>query len=246
MPEPKLELGGSPLYVQIANSLLERVRSGNLSVGDRLPSERQLAEELQVSRMTVRQALQLLRERGMIEPHQGRGSFVREPKIEQQTTVLEGFFDSMVRKGLVPGARVILAEQQVARRPIAEALQLELGQPVYYVHRVRLADGTPRAIEHSYFPASSCPGLPAFDLEQRSIYGILREEYRLKLARALQTFESIVAGTNEAELLQIDLGAPLTLIERTTFDDTGTPVEYARDLYRGDSFRFVSDLQLPG
>ncbi len=233
-----------PLYVQIAESIAKRIRSGELLIGDRLPSERELSQELSVSRMTLRQALATLREQGLIDRQQGRGNFVTGPRIEQPVDVLIGFSDNMTRKGIKPGARLLALESKLADRSIARQLQVGLGEPVFVVHRLRLADEVPSALEYSYFPAHLCPNLSQHDLEKRSVYAILAAEYGIRLESALQSLQPTVARPHEAKLLGISTGAPLMLVERTTYDDRQRIVEYAKDLYRGDCFRFVSQSKL--
>lgn len=227
------------LYLQIAENIANQIRAGNFQIGDRLPSERQLAEELGVSRMTVRQALSLLEEQGLIERLPGVGSFISKPKIEQPVDVLIGFSHNLLRRGIQPGARLLRLEIQRASRSIAEALQLGVGELVYFVHRIRLANNLPVALEFSFFPAYLCPGLETRDLIHRSIYAILVEEYDIHLQGADQVLEPTVARPYEARLLEIPEGSPLMLIKRISRDQTGRPVEYAKDLYRGDCFRFV-------
>ena len=240
-----MQVKTQPLYAQIADSIARRIRSGELAVGDRLPSERELAEDLKVSRMTLRQALALLRDQGLIDGQHGRGNFVAGPRFEQPVDVLVGFSDNMVRRGVRPGARILALESKLADRAIARALQVALGEPVYGLHRVRLADDAPVALEHSYFPAARCPSLHSFDLEKRSVYAVLAEEFGVKLGRARQSLEPTVARPEEAELLGVPEGAPLMLIERISYDEHQCAVEYAKDLYRGDCFRFVSWSQPP-
>jgi GntR family transcriptional regulator len=229
-----------PLYLQIAESLASRIRSGELATGDRLPSERQLSSELDVSRMTVRQALQLLREQGLIDNQQGRGNFVTEPRIEQPVDILIGFSDSMLEKGIQPSARLLSLEYKMADRTIASMLQVGLSEPMFLVHRLRLANLIPAVLEYSYFPAHLCRDLSQHDLEQRSIYAILAEEYGIRLANALQTLEPTVAGSYHAKLLNVAAGSPLMRVKRVSYDEQERVVEYAVDLYRGDCFRFVS------
>jgi GntR family transcriptional regulator len=234
-----------PLYVQIAESIAKRIQSGELSAGDRLPSERKLSEELAVSRMTVRHALLTLRDQGLIECQIGKGAFVSGPKIEQPVDILISFTENIARKGMKPGARLLALEYRLADRPTAEALWIGLGEPVYFVHRLRLADETPMALEYSFFPAHCCPHLERHDLETRSIYTILAEEYGIRLQRACQSLEPTVARRHEAELLDIPVGTPLMLIRRTSYDDQQRIIEYAKDLYRGDCFRFISHSRPP-
>lgn len=237
----QLRIDTRPRYIQIAHSLAKRIQSGELAIGDQLPSERQLSEELSVSRMTIRQALLTLREQGLVEGHHGRGYFVTEKRIEQPVDILVGFSDNLKRKGFQPGARVLELKKILADRETAQVLQLGLGEPVFFVHRLRLGDDLPMAIEHSYFPAHRCPNLQSHDLETRSIYSILSEEYGIRLGRARQSLEPTVARADEAELLNIQPGVPLMLIERISYDTEQNVVEYAKDLYRGDCFRFVSE-----
>jgi GntR family transcriptional regulator len=233
-------LAAVPLYVQIAESVSRRIRAGELHVGERLPSERQLSEDLGVSRMTVRQALLALRDQGLIDGQPGRGNFVSAPKVEQPVDVLIGFSANVTAKGMRPGARLLALESVMADRTIGEALQIPLGEPVYSLRRLRLANESPAALEHSFFPVRSCPGLDAHDLETRSVYAILAEEYGIRLVSARQSLEPTVARLHEAKLLGIPAGAPLMLVERTSYDEHQRAVEFAKDLYRGDWFRFVS------
>jgi GntR family transcriptional regulator len=148
-----------PLYIQIADSIARRIQAGDLAAGDRLPSERQLSEELSVSRMTIRQAFDMLADRGLIERQRGIGSVVSSPKLEQPVDVLIGFSDNMERKGIKPGARLLALQHQMADPTVAQTLQLKVGQPVYFIHRLRLANDIPMALEFSFFPAHLCPQL---------------------------------------------------------------------------------------
>jgi GntR family transcriptional regulator len=228
------------MYQQIVDSLARRIRSGEMAVGDQLPPERKLCDDLGVSRMTVRQALAALVDDGLIECRPGVGNFVSKPRIEQPVDVLVGFFDNMKHRGLDPSARLLALEVRVAERSVAAHLQLSIGESVWFVHRLRLANSIPMAIEHSYFPAAYCPGLGGHDLESRSVYGILADHYDIHFEYADQSLHATEARSHEAKLLEINVGAPLMLVERVSFDQHGRPVEYAKDLYRGDSFRFVS------
>ncbi len=101
------------------------------------------------------------------------------------------------------------------------------------------------ALETSHFPYELCRGIERFDLERRSIYRILDEEYGIRLARAIESIEPTVANEFEAEVLDVSVGAPLLLLERTAYTSTGTPVEFAKDLYRGDRTRFVTEGRIP-
>lgn len=235
-----------PLYVQIRESLIERIQSGEWPAGTRLPAERDLAAEFGVSRGTVRQAITDLVAKGLLRRVQGSGTYVAEPKVEMPTHILLSFTEAMRRQGIEPGARLVAVEVVPATRKLAERLRLTVGESVYRIVRVRLGNQQPMALEFSHFPVRLCPGLDRFDLERRSIYEVLREEYDLILVRAEQSLEPTLARRFEAEALGIAEGSPLMLWERVAFTATGLPVEYAKDLYRGDRVRFSMVLHLPG
>jgi GntR family transcriptional regulator len=234
------------LYLQIVDSLTAKIEAGELAPGDKVSSERELSKQLQVSRMTVRHAMTALHVRGALHREQGRGTFIAEPKLEEPTNILFSFTESMLRKGMTPGARLLSLQRIPATRSVCEELHVALGQDVYYVNRLRLANQEPMAIEHSFFPAALFPGLDKHDLETQSIYSILESAYSVYLAQASQSYEPTVANEEESGLLKIPPGAPLMLIRRTAFDKQGRPVEHAKDLYRGDRSRFVSKMIFRG
>ncbi len=242
-PSPRLART-LPVYLQIEEELAERIESGELHPGSRLPTERSLAESLGVSRMTVRAALARLEQRGLIRRLQGSGTFVAEPKLRQDTSHLRSFFEASLGQGLVPASKVIERAEILATRHLAQELELRVGEAVYKVVRVRSVAGSPVVLETSFFPARIVPGLLELDLEGSSIYRLMDQHYRARPVRARQMLEPVAAGELEAGLLGVAVGSPLMLVERTAWDATGRAVEHARDLYRGDRSRFVGELTL--
>jgi GntR family transcriptional regulator len=236
----RLDRSGPPAHAQIEDRLAEAITGGELRAGDRLPSERELAHGLAVSRMTLRQALSSLERRGLLTRARGRrgGTFVAEPKIERDLTALAGLTQQLRRQGHHAGARVVSAREGPAGRRTASALGIEPGERVYEVVRVRLSDGEPLALERSLFPAERFPGLLDAPLEG-SLYELLDRRYGEPPARALERLEPVVAGEDEAVALGIRPGAPLLLVERTAYDRAGVAVEFARDLFRGDRTRVL-------
>ena len=233
-----------PRYIQIAERLIRQIEAGELAPGDRLPPERDLSREHGVNRMTLRQALQVLKGRGLITQRQGAGTFVATPKIERAAGRLWPFSTGILELGLAPGARIILFERRAADRRTAERLGMLPNAQIYYSHRLRLAGGDPVVLEQFALPADRFPGIEGHDLARRSIYEIMRTEYGVTLAHARQSLEPVVATAYEAGLLCVPAGAPLMLEQRVTFDERGQAVEYSNDLYRGDRFRFVTELAL--
>jgi len=238
---PKIIRGhGATVHGQIEDWLADEIAAGRLAPGDRLPTEQDLAAWLGVSRMTLRHALAELAQRGLVTRTVGRngGTFVAAPKLVQDLTILAGFSEQLRRHGLVAGARVLAAAQIPASPVVSAALEIGPGEPVYEVRRLRLADGQPILLEHSLFPAERCPGLLDYRLDG-SLYELLEEKFGQRPYRAKESLEPVAAGVREAEALQISEGAPLMLVERTAYARSGVPLEFARDLFRGDRTRVV-------
>jgi len=233
-----------PIYIQIAESLLERISTGELAPNERLPSERALSESLNVSRMTLRAALRVLDDKGLLIRRPGDGTYIAQPKIERQAGKLVPFTEGMRLRGYQTAARIISFEQQPAKASVASRLEIAASAPVFYIQRLRFINQAPVMLEKFSVPVSRFPNLDAYDLEKRSFYEIAETEYGIKVYQAQQSLEAVSATEFEAELLEVDPGAPLMLERRQAFDPDSRPVEYGQDLYRGDRFRFVTEIAL--
>jgi GntR family transcriptional regulator len=233
-----------PVWAQIEDALAARISDGELRIGDRLPAERELADQLHVSRGTIRQALDALAARGMVERGVGRGTFVASGKVEVRLHDVAGFTEQMARAGLQAHARVLRAGSAPAPPAVARALQIDEGAPALRIERLRLAGRLPVTLEDSWIPADGFPGLEDLDL-RRSIYALMRDLYDRAPARVVEALEPVVAQAHSAAALGVPKGAPLMLVERTAFDAAGVAVEYARDLHRGDRARFVVEAAAP-
>src|SRR5260221_1932546 len=213
--KPKLVRGtGLTVHGQIEDWLADAIATGRLAAGNRLPTEQDLAEWLGVSRMTLRHALAELAQRGLVTRSVGRsgGTFVAEPKVEQDLTVLAGFSEQLRRHGLVAGARGLAAAEIRASAAAAAALEVNLGAAVYEVRRLRLAGGQPILIEHSLFPAERCPGLLGYRLDG-SLYELLDQKYGQRPHRAKESLEPVCAGVREAQALGVAEGWPRWLVD---------------------------------
>ncbi len=231
-----------PLYTQIAERLLEQIHAGELAPGARLLPERIMAEQLGVNRMTLRHALAVLESQGVLIRRRGAGTYVAEPKIERHAATLVSFTTSMKQRGLNPGARVLSLECRLADPSLARELGVPPGSRVYAVRRLRLLNSEPVLLESFALPAARFPRFERHNLGKRSVYEILNKEYGVQVVRARQSLEPVVASAYEAKLLGIPKGAPLMLEQRIGFDQTGRPVEAGHDLYRGDRFRFITEI----
>jgi GntR family transcriptional regulator len=233
-----------PVWAQIEDALAARIGGGELRVGDRLPAERELAEQLGVSRGTIRQALDALAARGLVERGVGRGTFVAAGKVEVRLHDVAGFTEQMARAGLQANARVLRAGQAVAPEAVARALGLPEGAPVVRIERLRLAGRLALTLEDSWIPAARFPGIEDLDL-RGSVYALMRDLYGHAPVRVVEALEPVVAQAHSAGLLRVERGCALMLVERTAFDADGVAVEYARDLHRGDRARFVVEAAAP-
>ncbi|MFQ5433979.1 MAG: GntR family transcriptional regulator [Anaerolineae bacterium] len=233
-----------PLYIQIAEGLLDRIQSGNLAPGDRLPPERELSETLGVNRRTVREALRVLEMQGLLTRQRGVGTFIAQPKIEREADHLVPFTKGMQSRGYIIGAKVVMFERRMCEVSVAEQLNIPVSSPVYYVHRLRFLNNEPTMLEKFILPTACFPEFERHDLENRSLYEIMETEYSVIISQARQSIEAVRATEYEAELLNVESGTPLLLEQRLGLDQNGRPVEYAKDLYRGDRFRFVTKVTL--
>jgi GntR family transcriptional regulator len=226
----KLELhrGSSrpPAHAQIADRLLEAMARGELATGDRLPPERDLAAQLGVSRMTLRQALGALADRGLLVRAIGRrgGTWVARPRLERDLGTFSGLSEQLRRQGVEAGAVVLSAAE------VDDAVE---------VVRVRLADGEPFALERSRFPSDRFAALLDLDLTG-SLYDLLADRFDAAPVRAVEWIEPVLAGVTDAAALGMRRGAPLLLVQREAYDEDGVVVESARDLFRGDRIRVVA------
>jgi GntR family transcriptional regulator len=231
-----------PVYVQIAEGFLNRIESGELAPGDRLPPERELSELLSVNRMTVRRALRMLEGQGLLIRRQGAGTYVAKPKIERQASQLFPFTRGMEQRGYKPGIKLVSFEKRPAETSIAQKLGISVSSPVFRAYRLRTLNQEAVMLEDFTVPASIFPDFDRHDLSTRSLYEIFTKEYNLSISQAHQSLEPVIATEYEARLLGIDDGAPMMLERRLAFDEQGRPVEYSKDLYRGDRFRFITEI----
>jgi GntR family transcriptional regulator len=234
----------SPIYRAVADALIERIDNGDLLPGSRCPSERQLASEYGISRMTARAAVNLLVQRGYVERKNGSGTFVASPKIELDLSTVAGFSDRVLRHGITPGARVIEARTVGADEldaSVATALEITSEELVHVLIRVRTGNDELLALEKSYFPARYCPDLLDNELTG-SIYELLRTRCNLELAHLRQKLEMTQLDASAAGALATHPDAPALRITRTTWDVYGRVIEFARDLYRGDRLLFVTEV----
>jgi len=229
-----------PYHYQLRELLRDEIAAGRWQVGERLPSERELCETFNLSRTTVREAIEALVNEGLLRREKGRGTFVAEPKILEsllQTPI--GFTDSMLEQGYHVETKVLRMEVVSAPSTIGRELRLRSDESVIVIDRLRFILNEPILLVTSYVPQKICPSLIDEDLTHNSLYQLLQGKYRLKIARAKRFMEAVSANELEAKLLHIEAGSPLMLIESTAYLKDGTPLEFFKARHRGDRTRFL-------
>lgn len=234
-------MNASPLYLSMAETLMDRIEAGTLAPGDRLGSERALAVEFEVNRQTVRQALDVLVSRSLVDKVRGSGTFVSQPRLERGASEFFHFTERMTERDLAPESKVMGIERLIPSAKIAADLELAPGEEVFRFHRLRSISGHPIVLETFSSPADLVPGIEDFDLNRRSFYEVLRTQYDVHVEYSRQSLEAVALSEIEAHWLGAMPGAPAMLERRVSYDRRGRPVDSGTDLYRGDRVRFSTE-----
>jgi GntR family transcriptional regulator len=226
-----------PLYQQLQRALRDAIGQGALSPDDALPSERQLATELGISRITVRKALDGLADEGLLVRRHGSGNFVGS-RIEKNFAKLTSFSEDMRARGRVPSSQWL--KRATGRVTPEEAMRLALspGAEVYRFHRLRFADDEPMALEYCTIAASALPSIEAVG---DSLYDAL-ERAGNRPVRALQLLRALLLDAEQARLLGAAPGDAGLLVERVGYLRDGRAIELSDSYYRGDTYDFVAEL----
>lgn len=215
-----------------------------MSAGEPLPAERDLARQLGIARMTLRRVVDTLVAEGRLIRRQGAGTFLAPPRLDQRLSATS-FSDDMRSRGMVPGATTLSARQIPAGMMLASVLGVQPTSSVLHVRRLRTADGQPMAVEDLHVPLGLTPGLAGNDLENSSFYHVLQDRFDLQIASGTQTVAPCLVTDEDAACLEVTAGSPAFLFERTSSVTDGRVVEFVRSVYRGDLYRLVVDI-FPG
>ena len=241
-PDAWLLSEGGPRYLQLRQRISQGVDEGVLKVGVSLPPEREVATLTDLSRVTVRKAIQSLVEEGLIVQRQGSGSFVASDahRIEQSLSLITSFSEDMKRRGMTSTS--VWLERGIFMPSPDEVMALGLApdQSVSRITRLRRADDKPMAIERA---SLSLGMLPNPLIVETSLYKVLAKS-GLRPVRALQKISAINLGHANADLLEVDPGDAGLNIERTSYLGDGRVVEFTKSIYRGDTYNFVAELRL--
>jgi GntR family transcriptional regulator len=225
----------TPLYLQLTERLIKQIETGQLSTGDKLPSERELADSLNVSRITARMAIDNLLEKGLVYREQGKGTYVAQPKM-RGVRGFSSFSEDAKARGLNPSSRIIHQELILLDEKMQQILKV--GKEEYAVHlvRVRMVDDKPIALQSTFIPHKICPGIESLDLTDKSLFAVLREEYFIHPAWTEAIVRAKLADSEEAEMLDINTGDPVLVVSGLTFTEAFDIVESVTTVYPAENF----------
>lgn len=234
-----------PMYYQIKQVILTAIKNGLLQPGEMLPIELAFCEQYEVSRPTIRQALNELVIEGYLYRLKGKGTFVSSPKIEAKfLSKLQNFNDEMLAKGLTPSTKVITFKVISGVQDINNRLKRPNSEKLFYLERVRFANGEPVVYVETFFSYDQFQKLENVDFVSESLYDSMKLKCNCTVARVNRMIEAVSVSQKEATLLEIVKGSAAMLVKTTAFTKQGIPVEYSIARYRGDRNQFSVELEL--
>lgn len=232
-----------PLYHQIFIIVRSKILRGEFKAGDKLPAEPELMEKFQVSRTTIRLALDKLVNEGLIYRQRGRGTFVSAPRIEQDLNQGIRFVESLRQRELNSSTKVLASKMVPASDQTTIDLDVELDEPLAVIERLRLVNQEPVGIQTSVLVHRRCPGILQHDFTENSLYDVLEADYGLRLVRFKQMVQAVQPSPSMAKELSVSAELPLLFIERIGYSENGTPIELLRAHYRSDRYALHSEFE---
>lgn len=232
-----------PMYLQIKEILKERIISGEYLRGQKLPSERELSQIYDISRMTARSALSELVKEGLAFRNHGSGTFVAYPKIDRDLIKLTGFSQMLRDKGIKPSNKLLRTRKIEADKNLSSIFNVFLGTIFYEIVRIRYGNDIPLAIEYTHVPEKEFPGLLDYDFNKESLYKLFESHYKRKISYAKQWLSLYQVNNEEAKNLDIPEETSVILFESITYDTNDIPMEFTKSLSRGDRCIFHTELR---
>lgn len=236
------EQSSEPYYLQLKRQLNAMIEDGDLKSGVNLPSERTLAEAMQISRTTVKRCYDELRSNQLLSTHGRGGTIVQAPpRVNPTMGRLKGFTEELREQGKVSSIRVLQCEV-ITERMIACMFNRPSVSPFLRLVRVRMADGVPIAREVAWYDLSAAPALENWDTSG-SVYAFLQEKCDILLVRAAQSIEAVMSAPEESEVFGFEQASPCLLLKRHTYSSTDQLIEYVEGTFRGDTYVYKTILE---
>ena len=233
-----------PLAVTVADLIADAIANGEFPDGERLPPERSLCETYDVSRSTLRLALDDVEARGLISRHQGRGTFVSRRRADADLASHFSIGEALRSRGRELLSSIVSVDTIEATRQLATDLALLPGDPIVRLRRLRLTDDEPLYIETTFMALTRFPALDRADFAHRRLYRILQDDYGCRVVSAVAVLEPAILTPEESALLGVSRHLPAMFLRRVTKDTEGVPVEVSEALLRGDRARFIQHLSI--
>lgn len=231
-----------PMYLQVKNELEQMIKSGELKSGDRIFSESELCDMYGISRITAKKSLDDLVADDYVYRIQGRGSFVKGPKIDHRLTNFYSFTEEVKSRGMTPSSVILNAEIITPDQEVAENLNLGTNDKVYYIRRLRMADNAVIVLDHSYIPCTLCAHLTKEDLTNHSLYEMLNMQGVVP-DKAVECFLAVGLGEREADLLGEKVGTASLKVCRKTYSKDRL-IEYNYRFYKGNQYCYTVELNV--
>ena len=228
-----------PLYQQIEASIRSDIQTHIYKAGDKLPTETELSAKYNVSKITIRKAMEKLSHNGLMQKVQGKGTFVCPQKDKIALSETRGFNDSLSSHGHTSRHKVLEIKKIQSDDRVSEALSLCEGSPVIYVERLIWADNKPIGLDTIYVSEAAFPDFIQKAASEKPLYHILKEDYGLEVAEATLEINGILADSSKASLLKCLVGDPLFYVEKTAYNSDGTPIHFSSTYVRCDSVTYV-------
>ncbi|TMW72735.1 GntR family transcriptional regulator [Alteribacter natronophilus] len=229
-----------PLYVQVKNILLDDINNGVYHPGDKLPTEKELTSRFNISRMTLRQAMNALIEEGRLMRLKGIGTMVQDKKLEQPLTTLKSFTDDIRERGLKPSTRVLSFTKQKGSIEAVRKLGIPKSKDIWVTKRIRYADNAPFSIEKNIVSVHHLPNLTK-EIMTNSLHSHIKSE-GYQMVKAKTTIEAALPTEDERKLLDITDNSPVLIVERLTYLENGEIIEWSVSKNRSDRYRFTAEL----
>ncbi|MGL6154340.1 MAG: GntR family transcriptional regulator [Cetobacterium sp.] len=231
-----------PLYTQLMDLILDEIESGKLTHGDKIHSERELAEFYSISRATVRQAISELEKQGYLHKIHGKGTFVSNKRMNQELNGFYSFGEVIEKEGKKPSNKVIDLSLREAGVGLGKIFNIDINDTIYVLSRIRLADGEALMYETTYLPTWRFKDLKKMDIEKFGLYNALKNIYSVELSSADETFYPCILDENDEKFLNITPGDCGMILERITYENNSV-IEFTKSIVRGDKFKYKVHLK---
>lgn len=231
----------SPVYAQLADLLRDKIEKGIYTFGMALPSERQIAEQYGINRLTVRRALDVLTQEGLLIRHQGKGTFIRTPKIISDFENFEGWGEFLVKQGLSVTNKVLFSGRRCVGYKYSKIFGLDEKDEIFQLVRLRMGDGEPFALEYVNVP---CAYVPDFEQYDYTVYLVsdLYPKHKIEISDNYQKLEIVAVHDPQAKLLNVPENSNIFLLTEILKDQSGRTVEYTRTYHSGEKFSYSTKM----